>query len=110
MESFEDKILSVDAKTWIDRTRADRIAEYQTAIATGNEPVEDIADIGGLERIPGVIAEDFDEAGLEVFVRYDDNGEPQSVAYDRIGPALIPIIRRLRDRVDALETKLGETA
>ncbi|MDN5606296.1 MAG: hypothetical protein L0G59_12915, partial [Kocuria sp.] len=110
VESFEDKILSVDAKTWIDRTRADRIAEYQTAIATGNEPVEDIADIGGLERIPGVIAEDFDEAGLEVFVRYDDNGEPQSVAYDRIGPALIPIIRRLRDRVDALETKLGETA
>ena len=110
VDEFESKLLSVDAKTWIDRTRAERIADYETAIAKGDEPTEDLTSCGGLERIPGVVAEDLHDAGLGVFVGYGEDGLPQSVLYDRIGPALIPIIRRLRDRVDALEQQLGATA
>ena len=109
VDSFEDKLLSVDAKTWIDRSRADMIADYQTAIANGETPEDDLSGMGGLERIPGVVAEDLVDAGLDMFVTFED-GEPESVLYDRIGPALIPIIRRLRDRVDALEQQLGATA
>ncbi|TSI11976.1 hypothetical protein [Brevibacterium aurantiacum] len=109
VESFEDKLLSVEAKTWVDRSRAEMIADHQTAIANGETPDDLTEGMGGLERIPGVVAEDMIEAGLDLFVQFDD-GEPEAVMYDRIGPALIPIIRRLRDRVDALETKLGETA
>ncbi|MGO2819019.1 MAG: hypothetical protein ACTIA4_13165 [Brevibacterium aurantiacum] len=109
VESFEDKLLSVDAKTWVDRSRAEMIADHQTAITNGKDPKDYPSGMGGLERIPGVVAEDLVDAGLDVFVHFED-GEPESVLYDRIGPALIPIIRRLRDRVDALETKLGATA
>lgn len=110
VESFEDKLLSVGAKTWIDKTRAERVADYENAIANGEEPDDNLEGCGPLERIPGVVAEDLNDAGLEIFVRYDEDGLPQSVRYDRIGPALIPIIRRLRDRVDALEQQLGATA
>ena len=107
VDSFEDRLLSVDAKTWIDKTRADRIADYETAIALGEEPEGDLSDCGGLERIPGVVAEDLEAAGLDMFVTYDDDGETDSVLYDRIGPALIPIVRSLRDRIEALEAQLA---
>ncbi|MGR6088947.1 hypothetical protein ACU4IU_00105 [Brevibacterium sp. CSND-B09] len=106
VDSFEDRLLSVDAKTWIDKTRADRIADYETAIALGEEPEGDLSDCGGLERIPGVVAEDLEAAGLEMFVTYNDDGETESVLYDRIGPALIPIVRSQRDRIEALESRL----
>ena len=106
VDSFEDRLLSVDAKTWIDKTRADRIADYETAIAKGEEPEGDLSDCGGLERIPGVVAEDLEAAGLDMFVTYDDDGETDSVLYDRIGPALIPIVRRQRDRINSLEERV----
>ena len=106
VDSFEDRLLSVDAKTWIDKTRADRIAEYETAIAKGEEPEGDLSDCGGLERIPGVVAEDLEAAGLDMFVTYNDDGETESVLYDRIGPALIPIVRRQRDRINSLEERV----
>lgn len=109
VEDFEDKLLSVDAKTWVDKSRAEMVADNLTAIQNGEEPEEYPAGMGGLERIPGVVAEDMVDAGLDLFVHFED-GEPESVLYDRIGPALIPIIRRLRDRVDALEQQLGATA
>ena len=106
VDSFEDRLLSVDAKTWIDKTRADRIADYETAIALGEEPEEDLSGCGGLERIPGVVAEDLEAAGLDMFVTYTDDGETESVMYDRIGPALIPIVRRQRDRINSLEERV----
>src|SRR5699024_11302399 len=106
VDSFEDRLLSVDAKTWIDKTRADRIADYETAIAKGEEPEGDLSDCGGLERIPGVVAEDLEAAGLDMVVTYTDDGETESVMYDRIGPALIPIVRRQRDRINSLEERV----
>ena len=84
------------------------IADQQTAIVNGQDHDELPEGMGGLERIPGVVAEDMIDAGLDLFVHFDEAGDPMAVMYDRIGPALIPIIRRLRDRVDALEMKLGE--
>lgn len=110
VESLEDRLLSVDAKTWVDRGRAEMIADQQTAIVNGQDHDDLPEGMGGLERIPGVVAEDMIDAGLDLFVHFDEAGDPMAVMYDRIGPALIPIIRRLRDRVDALETKLGATA
>src|SRR5699024_6883635 len=38
VDSFEDRLLSVDEQTWIDKTRADRIADYETASARGQTP------------------------------------------------------------------------
>ncbi|WP_181276012.1 GDSL-type esterase/lipase family protein [Brevibacterium oceani] len=110
MPDFEDRILSVDAKTWYSKGTVERYADYETAIANGVEPDISIDSIAEIERIPGVIAEDLHEVGLSMFVTYDDQGRPDSVMHERIIPTLIPILRRLRDRVDALEQQLGATA
>lgn len=107
VEDFEDKLLSIEAKTWVDRGAAERLADYYTAVGSGEEPERDLDDIAHLNRIPGVVAEDLEAAGLSMFVHYED-GEPEAVLYDRIGPALIPIVRGLRDRINELEEKIGE--
>ena len=61
-----------------------------------------------LRRIPGVVAEDLDAAGLGMFVVYNEDGSPESVMYDRLGVALVPAVKALRDRVNELEDKIGE--
>lgn len=43
----------------------------------------------------GLIAEEVIEAGLEEFVDFDPDGNPDSVAYDRLVVALIPLLRKL---------------
>lgn len=106
VEDFENKLLSIEAKTWFDKPNADKMADNETAVFNGEEPPVDDKYIAPIERVPGVVAEDLDEAGLGVFVGYNDDGSPEWVMYDRIGPALIPVVRRLRDRVEALEAQL----
>src|SRR5690606_23396118 len=105
IESFEDKLLSVDAKTWFDKGHSERFADHETAIANGEEPALGL-DSTPPRRIPGVVAEDLEAVGLDMFVTYNDDGETESVFYDRIGPALIPIIRAQRDRIGSLEERI----
>ena len=106
VDSFGDKLLSVDAKTWFDKGKAERFAEHETAVAHEEEPAEWL-DTTPPRRIPGVVAEDLEAAGLDMFVTYTDDGETESVMYDRIGVALIPIVRSLRDRIEVLEAQLA---
>lgn len=104
---LEEQLLSIDAKTWFDKGCTERYAAYLDATAKGETPDDDLAGVGDLARSPGVIAEDLDEAGLGLFVVYNPDGTPESVLYDRIGPALIPIVRNQRDRITALESRLS---
>ena len=54
----------------------------------------------------GVIAEDV-EAIDPRLVTYDADGRVEGVAYDRFGPALIPLVRRQRDRIASLEDRIA---
>lgn len=51
----------------------------------------------------GLIAEDFVEAGLGHLVSRNADGEIDGLDYSRISALLIPLIKKLKDRVDALE-------
>lgn len=111
---YEDALLSITPKTWQDRienAQHEEYLEWRKQVPEGPAP-DAYANSPQDEprRYFGAIAEDFEDAGLTQFVGYDDYGRPNALAYDRIGPALIPIIKRLRDRVDALEQQLGATA
>lgn len=53
----------------------------------------------------GLIAEEVSELGLREFVYYDENGEPDSVQYDRIVVGLLGVIKELEDRVTDLEQR-----
>lgn len=104
---FEDKLLSIESKTWFDKATAEQYSAYLDAKSAGEECEDDLKGIRKIRRTPGVMAEDLHDAGLGMFVIYNNEGTPESVAYDRIGPALIPIVRSQRDRIDDLESRLA---
>jgi hypothetical protein len=54
----------------------------------------------------GVIAEDLDALGLSHLVGYDEEGRPDSVHYDRIGVALIPVVQRLVTVIAGLQSRI----
>jgi len=53
----------------------------------------------------GLVAEDLESAGLSDFVFYDDGGELLGVHYERVALAMLPVVQRLIDRVEALEAR-----
>lgn len=111
--TYEDNLLSVPVSSWIakrDIQRSQELAEFRAANPMCPTPER----LAGAPDVPqrnmGMIAEDMHESGMTNLVGYDNYGRPQTIIRESVGMMLIPIIKRLRDRVDALETKLGETA
>lgn len=51
----------------------------------------------------GLIAEDLDALGMGWAVLYDDDGQPEGIAYERAWLALVPVVQDLMARVAALE-------
>lgn len=83
------RLLALTPKTWFDKAEVE-----------ANEGQTD-----GLRRIPGVVAEDVAIHAPE-FATFDKDGALEGVAYDRIGVALIPLIRDLYARIAVLEARL----
>jgi hypothetical protein len=55
----------------------------------------------------GVIAEELVELGLEQFVFFNDQGEADGVAYEKLALALIPVLQNQEQRLQALENKVN---
>jgi hypothetical protein len=51
----------------------------------------------------GFIAEDLDELGLSKFVRYNEDGKPIAIPYERYVVALQAVVRNLNNRIETLE-------
>ena len=63
----------------------------------------------GLSEVEfGFIAEDLEDAGIPYLVQYDEEDLPSGVDYPKVAVALIPIIKRLKSKVDALEARISE--
>lgn len=88
-DSIAEKLITLPTATWMDKAE---MARYN------NDPVNQPVP----ERHFGMIAEDLAAAGIEELV-VRNNGELEGIEYDRIGPALVPLIRKLYDRVEKLE-------
>mgnify|MGYP002655845016 CR=1 FL=1 len=58
-----------------------------------------------ITRYAGLIAEDVEQAGLTEFVTYGTDGQIESIAYDRLWIHLIPVIKKLLNRVEELENE-----
>lgn len=100
-----DSLLGLNVRTWFDKHSAEALAEYHE---TGDD--ECLSTAESLRRIPGLVAEEVEDAGATRFVEYDANGKPIGLMYDRIGVVWIPLVRELReenrdlkDRVSRLE-------
>lgn len=92
---YGEKLLNVPIATWYDKAEMKRYASGKSDIV----PV----------RYFGMIADDLDEEGLDLLVRKSPDGELSGINYDRIGPALIPVIKNLKERIEVLENGKQES-
>lgn len=95
---YGEKLLELPTATWTDIAETKRYRDNPT---TQPEPTRNF----------GMIAEDLADAGLEMLVVRGTDGELEGINYDRIGPALIPVIAKLKNEVETLKQQLeAETA
>ena len=83
---YGKKLIELPTATWIDKAETKRSKNPR--------------------RYFGMIAEDLADAGLEMLVRRDDNGEVDGIQYERLACALIPVVRELKEKINKLEEKV----
>ena len=91
-----NRLLTLDPATWHDKFESEQLDKFHE-IGAAPERLIDMSH----RRYYGIIAEDLVKAGLEQLVsRNVDTGEVEGVEYSKIGVALIPIIRDLRNKLN----------
>lgn len=91
-----NRLLTLDPATWHDKFESEQLDKFHK-IGVDPERAIDMSN----RRYYGIIAEDLVKAGLEHLVsRNVETGEVEGVEYSKIGVALIPIIRDLRNRLN----------
>lgn len=106
------KVLDLPVRDWYDRTQWQRKQDacIQAENFGGLEtlPFEDqVRATCELPRIPGLVAEEVEEAGLSEFCTYDENGDLAGVMYDRVPLLLIPLVRDLREQLAEMADRLN---
>ena len=92
---YGEKLLNLPIATWTDKGQKER---YET----GKRHIKP-------EKYFGMIAENLADAGLDLLVsRNPQTHEIEGIQYERIGPALLPVIKELKDKVNRLENKVNE--
>lgn len=99
-------VLELRPVTWIDRANAERLAEW---FENGGDPDDELYSfIDPLDRQIGLLAEEVESLGIPGLATYDGDGKLNGVAYDRVAVALIPEMKKMRDRMERLEALLEE--
>lgn len=91
---YGERLLNIPTATWIDKGQKERYEAGKRHIKPN--------------KYFGMIAEDLADAGLDLLVSRNVDGEIEGIQYERIAPALIPVIKKLKDKVEKLEEKLNE--
>lgn len=90
---YGERLLSLPTATWLDK-------DEERRFASGDSKTKPVMHFG-------MIAEDLAAAGLEMLVSRGQDGELEGIQYDRIAPALLPVIKNLQDRIEKLEERLN---
>lgn len=92
---YGEKLLNLPTAIWTDKGQKERYESGKRHIKP--------------EKYFGMIAEDLADAGLDLLVsRNPQTHEIEGIQYERIGPALLPVIKELKDKVNKLEKKVNE--
>lgn len=92
---YGDKLLDLPTATWTDKGQKERYESGKRHIKP--------------EKYFGMIAEDLADAGLDLLVsRNPGTHEIEGIQYERIAPALLPVIKKLKDKVNRLEKQINE--
>ena len=92
---YGEKLLNLPTATWIDKGQKERYEAGKRHIKP--------------EKYFGMIAEDLADAGLDLLVSHNPlTHEIEGIQYERIAPALLPVIKKLKDKVNRLEKQINE--
>ena len=92
---YGEKLLNLPTAIWTDKGQKERYEAGKRRIKP--------------ERYFGMIAEDLADAGLDLLVsRNPLTHEIEGIQYERIAPALLPVIKKLKDKVNRLEKQINE--
>ena len=92
---YGEKLLNLPTAIWTDKGQKERYEAGKRHIKP--------------EKYFGMIAEDLADAGLDLLVsRNPLTHEIEGIQYERIAPALLPVIKKLKDKVNELEKKVNE--
>ena len=92
--NYGERLLNLPIATWTDKGQKERYEAGKRHIKPN--------------KYFGMIAEDLADAGLDLLVSRNVNGEIEGIQYERIAPALIPVIKKLKDKVERLEKIINE--
>ena len=95
-----DRLLNVHLATWNDKRAVDSYAEQ---LSTGEE-----REKSSIDKYYGLIAEQLRDAGLDMFIDYGKNHEIEGIQYDRAWIPLLPVVRRLNDKVNEYEMRISK--
>ena len=91
--------------------------KYKTDIADATHGLAEVLQLrpvtyrgknDGINVFGGLIAEEVDAIGLSEFVVYDDNGNPDALAYGNLVSLAFKAIQQLNTKVEALEARIAE--
>lgn len=107
-QDWGESILDLQPKNWYSKKESEYLAEILDKAGGDPSRAELLPeeDPAPLRATPGLIAEDVESVGLSDFVEYDLDGEVHALYYDRLWVPLIPIVRRQRDEIADLKTRL----
>lgn len=92
---YGEKLLNLPTAIWTDKGQKERYEAGKRRIKP--------------KKYFGMIAEDLADAGLNLLVsRNPQTHEIEGIQYERIAPALLPVIKELKDKVNRLEKKVNE--
>lgn len=95
-----DRLLNVHLASWNDKNAID---SYAHTLNTG-ENTEKIS----IDKYHGLIAEQLRDAGLEMFVEYNEDGEIEGIQYDRAWIPLLAVVRRLNNKINEYEMRISK--
>lgn len=95
-----DRLLNVHLASWNDKNAID---SYAHTLNTG-EDTEKIS----IDKYHGLIAEQLRDAGLEMFVEYNEDGEIEGIQYDRAWIPLLAVVRRLNNKINEYEMRISK--
>lgn len=96
-----DELLDIEIKDWVDRGQLEQSQRLNALPRPMRETDSKALDAVFLGRVPGVIAEDVEMAGGQLFVTYDANGKIEQVSDAKLALARTAILKRKLDEVIA---------
>jgi hypothetical protein len=106
-----DAVLQLQPRTWlpgsIPRTCPDWLHEKHGGDHCPAEQEPACPDPNARRQV-GFVAEELVDLGLSDFVEFNADNEPEAIYYDRLTAALIPVLQRQQEQIDALTEQVKQ--